>query len=259
MGVHKNTLARYEDGDTSINADFIAKLAERGYNAQWILTGEGESDLARNQGTQHADMVRATVGGSEAAQARREARTGALAKWSSDLQARLDAILGEPQLGLSQAQHELLKAELHEVMRQGTASEFVEVPLYDVEAAAGHGSLVTNEEVRGRYAFRRDFVRSQGWRPEDLALITGRGDSMPGVIDDGQLVLVNLAQTDISGEGIYVLRLEGHLVIKAVQRDHKGNVYIRSTNQIYREIVVPREELHELQIIGRAVWTDRLL
>lgn len=137
--------------------------------------------------------------------------------------------------------------------------EFVYVPRYDIEVSAGGGAVIDQERVLGRYAFRRDWVRSKGWDPAHLALIQVRGDSMQGIIDDGQLVLVDMRQTEIHGEGIYILLLDEHLVAKIVQPDFQGNLYIRSNNPVYREITVPRDQASTLRIIGRAVWTDRPL
>lgn len=45
IGIHKNTLGRYERGETSVNGDFIQALVDLGYNANWILTGEGPQTL----------------------------------------------------------------------------------------------------------------------------------------------------------------------------------------------------------------------
>lgn len=42
MGVHKNTLVNYESGDTAVSAEFVAGLVKSGYNAHWLLTGEGQ-------------------------------------------------------------------------------------------------------------------------------------------------------------------------------------------------------------------------
>lgn len=136
---------------------------------------------------------------------------------------------------------------------------FVHVPLYDVEAAAGHGSFVAAEPVLGHYAFRRDFIRQHGWQVDQLALIWSRGESMPGVIEDGQLVLINLAVTSVRREGVYVLRMDEQLVIKVVQPDHRGNLLIHSTSSLYRDITVPRDQIHELDVVAQAIWTDQLL
>lgn len=58
MGVHKNTLARYENGETSINAEFIAQLVATGYNANWILSGKGPQMADDRQKVAQADGTR---------------------------------------------------------------------------------------------------------------------------------------------------------------------------------------------------------
>lgn len=45
MGVSKNTLGRYENDRVAVDAGFIGQLVKRGYNANWILTGEGAQQL----------------------------------------------------------------------------------------------------------------------------------------------------------------------------------------------------------------------
>lgn len=42
LGVHKNTYARWERGEREIGADGLKRLVELGFDANWILTGEGE-------------------------------------------------------------------------------------------------------------------------------------------------------------------------------------------------------------------------
>lgn len=41
MGVHKNTLARYEAGERMPDTDFMLRLAEAGINLHWFVTGKG--------------------------------------------------------------------------------------------------------------------------------------------------------------------------------------------------------------------------
>lgn len=45
LGVHKNTYARWERGETSISAEGLEALMREGWNANWILTGEGPQRL----------------------------------------------------------------------------------------------------------------------------------------------------------------------------------------------------------------------
>lgn len=41
LGVHKNSLGNYERDSRTPDADFLRKIVEAGYNANWLITGEG--------------------------------------------------------------------------------------------------------------------------------------------------------------------------------------------------------------------------
>lgn len=47
MGVHKNTLGHYERGTREVGADALRSLVYLGWNANWVLTGEGPETLDR--------------------------------------------------------------------------------------------------------------------------------------------------------------------------------------------------------------------
>lgn len=45
LGVHKNTLGKYERGEREIGAEALLALVRMGWNANWVLTGEGQPRL----------------------------------------------------------------------------------------------------------------------------------------------------------------------------------------------------------------------
>lgn len=45
IGVHKNTLGNYERGEREISATALRSLVHMGWNANWLLTGEGPERL----------------------------------------------------------------------------------------------------------------------------------------------------------------------------------------------------------------------
>jgi phage repressor protein C with HTH and peptisase S24 domain len=77
---------------------------------------------------------------------------------------------------------------------------------------------------------------------------------MEPVLNGGDTVLIDHTRTAIKGEGIYVLRFDGHLYAKRLQRNFDGVVII-SENKHYQPVTVPRDRLDELEVIGRAVWS----
>jgi len=45
IGVHKNSVGNYERGDREIGAEALAGYVRLGWNANWVLTGEGPERL----------------------------------------------------------------------------------------------------------------------------------------------------------------------------------------------------------------------
>jgi len=132
--------------------------------------------------------------------------------------------------------------------------DYAFVPLYDAQCSAGDGSWNENSRVLTHLSFTRYSLRKQGLTPEHLSAIRVDGDSMEPVLNSGDTVLIDHTRTAIEGEGIYVVRLDGHLYAKRLQRNFDGVVII-SENKHYQPINVPRDRMDELQVIGRAVWS----
>ncbi|WNL39861.1 XRE family transcriptional regulator [Halomonas sp. PAMB 3232] len=132
--------------------------------------------------------------------------------------------------------------------------DYAFVPLYDAQCSAGDGAWNENCRVLTHISFTRYSLRKHGLTPDHLSAIRIDGDSMEPVLHSGDTVLIDHTRKAIEGEGIYILRLDGHLYAKRLQRNFDG-VSVISANSAYREVVVPRDRLNELEIIGRAVWS----
>ena len=139
-------------------------------------------------------------------------------------------------------------------------SEFVFVPRYDVRAAAGHGAWNDEEKPQFTMAFRRywieNFLRVS---PKDLSVISVKGDSMEGVLNDRDSILINHADNDPK-EGVYVLRIDGHLVVKRIQRLPGEVLKVSSTNPAYEPFTVDmKSPPQDFNVIGKVVWFGRMM
>lgn len=133
-------------------------------------------------------------------------------------------------------------------------ADYAFVPLYDAQCSAGDGSWNEDSRVLTKLSFTRYSLRKQGLTPDRLSAIRIDGDSMEPILHSGDTVLIDHTRVMIEGEGIYVLRLDGHLYAKRLQRNFDGVVII-SENKQYPPITVPSDRLNELDIVGRAVWS----
>ncbi|MCY1281102.1 putative HTH-type transcriptional regulator [compost metagenome] len=137
----------------------------------------------------------------------------------------------------------------------GLSDEYAFIPLYDARCSAGHGSWNEGCRVLTHLAFTRYSLRKKGLEAAQLSAIRVDGDSMEGLLKDGDTVLLDHRRNALEGEAVYVIRLDDHLYAKRLQRQFDGSVHIISQNKAYQVMVVPKERLGELEIIGRVVWS----
>ena len=130
---------------------------------------------------------------------------------------------------------------------------FVPIPRYAVEASAGHGALVHDEEGSGYYAFNRKFLERRGLKPNNLAVISVTGDSMEPDLHDGDLILLDMAQTEPRDSRIYAVRYNTDLFVKRVMELPGNRIQLLSSNPHYPPITVDAPDLDGIQIIGRVV------
>lgn len=147
----------------------------------------------------------------------------------------------------------------------------------NVEAAAGGGAYVTDEEAVERMAFRREWIAREGLQAQALRIIRARGDSMEPTIQDGAPILVEaFSYADAQGnvrhlragstpeevvtrDGVYVIRLNERLLVKRLQLDMLGGLLVKSDNQTYDTLHITASQIEEIAVIGRVVWTGRKL
>ena len=131
--------------------------------------------------------------------------------------------------------------------------EFIPIPRYTVEASAGHGALVQEEEGSGYYAFNRKFLERRGLKPDMLSVISVRGDSMEPDLRSGDLILLNRADIEPVDGKIYAVRFDCDLFVKRIQRLPGNGLMLVSSNPTYQPITVDAGTLGDIQIIGRVV------
>ena len=137
---------------------------------------------------------------------------------------------------------------------------FVMVPRYNVEASAGPGALADEENILDHMAFQEGWVsRTLRADPRKLALISAVGDSMEPAIRAGDLLLVDTGIDQVIDDAIYVIAMDGHLMVKRLQRFFGGAVSVKSDNPAYVEQTLGADEAGYATIAGRVRWIGRLI
>ncbi|GAB7529416.1 hypothetical protein PS3A_18250 [Pseudomonas sp. 3A(2025)] len=142
---------------------------------------------------------------------------------------------------------------------------FITIPHLNVAASMGHGSILEHQvEVIRDITVHYDWLKTQGLAftsLDNLAIITGDGDSMEGTFRNGDSLLVDRGITAIKTDAIYVFTLDGELFIKRLQRMTKGSLLMISDNPAYKSITLEGADLEKVHIQARVllVWNARKL
>lgn len=203
LGINNRTYENYEKAVNPPGWDACQALVKMGYNANWLLTGEGEIKLGW--------VSYESPDGFKLAGATAEAGEG-----------------------------------------------FVQVPRYEVKASAGGGAMIHSEQIVDHLAFRSDWVRNAlGVAVSSLVLINVIGDSMEPTLSEGDLILINKSVDGIGDNAVYVLRYDGKLIVKRIQRMFDGSVIIKSDNSMYGPETIKGDLVNGLDVVGRVVWCGR--
>ncbi|MBN8808506.1 MAG: S24 family peptidase [Sphingomonas sp.] len=135
--------------------------------------------------------------------------------------------------------------------------DMVAVPRIDAEAAAGPGRLVEDDRIVGEERIDPRVVARLGVTPGALTMIVARGESMEPTIADGDALFVDTADRRLSSRaGLFVLRLDGALLVKRVARIG-FDLHIASDNPVTPAIAPVRAD--RADIVGRVVRLTRSL
>jgi phage repressor protein C with HTH and peptisase S24 domain len=137
------------------------------------------------------------------------------------------------------------------------ATDLVAVPVYDVRASAGPGTVPTDDAAPSRVAFQAGWLRElTGGSPAKLSIIQVKGDSMTPTLADGDDILVDQGDgAERLRDGIYVLRNDDMLNVKRIAVNPVDrSLEVRSDNPAYPAF---KAEPGAIEVIGRVVWAGR--
>lgn len=108
------------------------------------------------------------------------------------------------------------------------------IPVMSIVASAGDGAAALQEDVKEYMALSTALVRSLRLNPAETFVVFARGESMEPLIRGGEPLLCSRAEHHLKAhDGVYVLRLEGDILVKHVQRLPGGKVRVFSENNSY--------------------------
>lgn len=131
------------------------------------------------------------------------------------------------------------------------------LPYYDITVSAGNGVQPLEGEPEKTFAFRADWLRSKFPDVDALALVRVDGDSMLPELRPKDLLMVDRAQR-MPKDGIYLVQIGDHLLVKRIQQVASAKVKLLSANPVYGPIDIDlTDKENPFAIIAKAVWLGR--
>lgn len=133
---------------------------------------------------------------------------------------------------------------------------FEQIPVLDVELAAGNGTHIDMERVTDWVPISQDWIYDNYLPKERLVVVTVTGDSMTPRLQEGDMLLVNTGEQNPTSGCIYAIAVENELRVKRLLKRMDGAWIISSDNKAnpaYQDEVISHHNFHQLRIIGRAV------
>ena len=149
---------------------------------------------------------------------------------------------------------EVLGVELKEP--DENLEEYDLIPKVSALAGAGALSLETSGEHKGLYAFRKDFLAMQCISAKNSVLLDVTGDSMEPLLKNGDTILVDQSDRNVSDGGIYLVTLFESLLVKQIVLGVRS-IILHSLNPMYPDTTVGKEDIDSLIIHGRMRWAAR--
>lgn len=137
------------------------------------------------------------------------------------------------------------------------ADELIHVPLFDPRFPAGEDAFDDIASVLAMRPFDARFIRHElGIAHNDLALLSVVGVSMEPWLHARDVVLADLRDGDALTEGVHVVRLDGALLMKKLQRLPGKVLRVSSHNTAYEPFDIQGHEPadRDFAVLGRVRW-----
>jgi len=135
-------------------------------------------------------------------------------------------------------------------------AEFIKVPVYDVELAAGTGGYSNGDHPVTTMTVSADCLSRNNIYPPDASIVKVRGHSMVPTLNHGDTILVDTAGKRPVNNGIFAFVFEDELRVKRFSKQLDGTWRIISDNEdknLYRDEIISPYNIDQLNLLGQVM------
>ncbi len=150
---------------------------------------------------------------------------------------------------------EKLERQYGVLFRSEIKIECEEFEYININPSCGAGTYILDDVDITPIRIGKELVKDI-WgitNPKNLKIFKANGDSMSNIIEDSDLLLVDITQTDFTNGGVFLLTINNNWFIKRLRMKVTGELEVISDNAKYPpEIIKPNSDI-EVSIKGRVI------
>lgn len=148
-----------------------------------------------------------------------------------------------------------IESNVSKIVPLTEVKDWCELPVFDVHAAAGAGSLVHSEWQIEKLIIPASLLTELGLTQNDASIIYVHGDSMEPTLSDRDRLLVDIReQQHPVANGVYVIRIDEAVYVKRLKWNiAKGLYEVVSDNPEYDTFEIDHTNGRNFKIIGKAL------
>lgn len=130
----------------------------------------------------------------------------------------------------------------------------------DISASCGNGVYVYDESQTAVYPVSEFLLKALGASIAETDIIFASGDSMLPEIKDGDALMVDKSKKDIIDGQIYIIRSDGQLLCKRLQKLPPQQIKVVSDNPKYDPYYIDFSKVidFDFEVVGRVLWYSRI-
>lgn len=168
---------------------------------------------------------------------------------------KIEQKLGLPELYLDSDKHKPLSIEGWSQVADLSDDIYALVPRIHLKLSVEKNSVIDIEQNLPPLPFRSDWLKKkQVSQKENLRIVDVLGDSMSDYLHDGDFVLIDLGQTEIQDNNVYVITYGNELRVKRLSKRFDGGLFIRSDNKNFPEELLSTEQAKSIKVVGKVLW-----
>ncbi|WP_373357737.1 XRE family transcriptional regulator [Acinetobacter lactucae] len=142
------------------------------------------------------------------------------------------------------------------VVSAESTEQYVWIEVVEANFSCGTGESIEFhfDAINGKIPFPSSFFKEKRVAQECMRIIKAKGDSMTDYIKDGDLVGIDISQTEVIDGEIYAVYFAGEGMIKQIFKEADGSLILHSLNEKFRDRRVTEENGKNFKVMGRQFW-----